>query len=237
MGAGTSAGIRLFIPMIVVVALAGEAGGSDTPGMTWNFDADPAGKAPVGFLFARTGQGREGAWVVRAESDAPSPKNVLTQTDADATSFRFPVAVVEGISFRDVALTVRCKMVSGEVDRACGLVFRYRDPDNYHITRANALEDNIRLYHVKGGKRAQIGSFDGRVSAGVWHVYRVEARGEHITVHWNGAEVLSVTDATFPNAGGVGVWTKADSVTYFDDLTVAPLELESGLPPVRGGSP
>ena len=193
-----------------------------------DFDGDQAGAEPAGFLFARTGSGRAGRWVVRAEKDAPSPPNVLAQVDDDPTDDRFPVAVVPVVSLRDLRLSVRCKPVSGRVDQACGLVFRYLDEDNYYLTRANALEGNIRLYAVRAGRRRQIASYAGPVTASAWHELAVEAEGATIRVFWHGRNVISADDSTFGGEGKVGLWTKADSVTWFDDLTAAPLRSRAG---------
>jgi hypothetical protein len=198
---------------------AGATGGDHT----WNFDSDREAASPVGFSFGRTGSGTQGRWVIHADADAPTRPNVLAQIDADDTDYRFPVAVADAPALRDLRLSVRCKPVSGSVDQACGLVFRYRDEDNYLLTRANALEDNVRLYIVKDGQRRQIASWSGRVTAGGWHDYAVEARGDHIEVTWDGLKVLDHHDSTFMDAGRVGVWTKADSISYFDNLVVAPL--------------
>jgi hypothetical protein len=189
---------------------------------TWTFDADKADKAPAGFTFGGTGGGKEGKWVVLAVKDAPSGGNVLAQTDADKTDYRFPVAVADGPSLADLALSVKCKPVSGQVDQGCGLVFRYQDANNYYLTRANALEDNVRFYHVKNGERQQIKSWSGKVKTGVWHDYKVEAKGDHVVVTFDGKQVLDASDKTFTQPGKVGVWTKADSVIYFDDLKVEP---------------
>jgi hypothetical protein len=156
--------------------------------------------------------------------DAPGGKNVLVQADDDSTRDRYPVAVADGPLLRDLRVSVWCKPVAGKVDQACGLVFRYRDADNYYVTRANALEDNVRLYYVRDGKREQRASWSGEVPADRWSELRVEARGDHLIVHWNGEKVIDARDATFTEAGKVGLWTKADSVTAFDDLTVAPAE-------------
>lgn len=188
-----------------------------------NFDEDAAGAAPPGFLFARTGVGAPGQWVVRAESGAPSGANVLAQLDADRTDERFPLAVLETPSVRDVRVSVQCRMVSGEVDQACGLVARYRDADNYYITRANALENNIRLYYVRDGRRQQIATWSGAVTANVWNGYEFEAQGDRLRVFWDGQLVIDHRDATFADTGRVGLWTKADSVTYFDELRITPL--------------
>lgn len=205
-------------------APAAATGPASAAARTRTFDDDAVNAAPAGFSFGRTGSGAQGRWVVRAEADAPSRPNVLAQLDADDTDVRFPVAVADAPSLRDLRLSVRCKSVSGRVDQACGLVFRYLDENNYFITRSNPLENNIRLYTVKDGRRRQLASWSGTVTAGAWHEYVVEARSDHIQVFWDGTKVLDHRDSTFMEAGRAGVWTKADSVTYFDDLRVEPLQ-------------
>lgn len=192
-------------------------------GAKWTFDSDRVDAPPSGFSVGRTGQGREGRWVVVAAADAPSKPNVLAQLDADSTDYRFPVAVVDASSFKDVRVSVSCKAVSGKVDQGCGLVWRYKDADNYYLTRANALEDNVRLYHVKDGQRRQFASWSGRVATNAWHTLRVEARGDHFEVIFDDKKVMDARDSTFTEAGKVGVWTKADSVIQFDDLTATAL--------------
>ena len=128
------------------------------------------------------------------------------------------------ISLRDVRLSVRCRPVSGRVDQACGLVFRYRDENNYYVTRANALEDNVRLYHVVNGRRRQFAGWNGKVAGQTWHTLAVEARGNRFRVEYDGKAVIDASDDTFREAGKVGLWTKADSVTHFDGLSAKPLE-------------
>jgi hypothetical protein len=145
---------------------------------------------------------------------------VLAQLDADDSDFRFPIAVVEAVQPADVRVSVRCQMVSGETDQACGLVARYADENNYYITRANALEGNIRLYYLQNGQRRQLASWSGVVQAGVWHDYAFEVQGDRLRVFWNGVMIIDHRDTTFTQGGQIGVWTKADSVTYFDDLRV-----------------
>jgi hypothetical protein len=213
-----------FLVVLVLVAGAGNgvAGAQAPASATWSFDSDTPGRPPPGFAFGRTGRGATGRWEVQAAKDAPSGKHVLAQLDTDDTDSRFPVAVAARPSVKDLKLSVRCKMISGKVDQACGLVFRYKDENNYYITRANALEDNVRLYFVKDGRRKQLASFKGKVTAGAWHSYSVQAKGKAITVAWDGKQVLAVEDSTFSEAGKIGVWTKADSVTLFDDLAVSP---------------
>jgi hypothetical protein len=188
---------------------------------TVNFDGEAVGQAPHGFEFGRTGRGAPGKWVVKAEQDAPSGGNVLAQTDADSTDYRFPIAFT-GPALEDLHLSVKCKAVSGRVDQACGLVFRLKDADNYYVTRANALEGNVRLYHVVAGKRVQFATWSGKVQSGVWHELAVNAQGDHFEVSFDGSKVIDAHDKTLTEAGKFGLWTKADSVTYFDDLTAMP---------------
>jgi 3-keto-disaccharide hydrolase len=135
--------------------------------------------------------------------------------------------VADGTAATDVDLSVRFKPVSGTGDQAAGLVWRYRDQDNYYIVRANALESNVVLYKVENGKRSDLdpkgsGPFaygrKAQVASGVWGTLRVVARGPLFQVFLNGEKLFEVEDETFTGAGPVGVWTKADSVTYFDDL-------------------
>jgi hypothetical protein len=189
----------------------------------WSFDADTAGGAPAGFSFARTGSGAPGRWIVQAEPGAPSGGSVLAQVSTDGTDSRFPVAVADAPQLADARVSVRCKPVSGSIDQACGLVFRYRDENNYYLTRANALEANVNLYVVKDGHRRELLGWNGTVASKTWHELRVDARGDHLEVYWERKKVIDRRDATFTEAGKIGVWTKADSVTYFDDLTVLQL--------------
>ena len=190
-----------------------------------DFNQDPVDHAPKGFEFAHTaGVGKPGTWVVQTDG----ANRVLAQTDADSTRARFPVAVLSDVSAADVDLSVRIKPISGRVDQAGGLVWRYQNPENYYLVRANALEDNVVLYKVENGKRTDLplkreGRTYGRkvdVPAAQWSTLRVIAHGVVFAVYFNGAKLYEVEDATFAQPGQVGVWTKADSVTQFDDLTV-----------------
>jgi hypothetical protein len=216
------AGILSGAVLVVGFLVLAEGEMEKSTAKTWNFDSDTVGKAPSGFSFGRTGSGAEGQWVVRAENDAPSKPNVLAQISTDNTDYRFPVAFT-GPDMKDLRLSVKCKPVSGKVDQGCGLVFRLKDADNYYIVRANALEDNVRLYHVVKGNRRQFGGWNGKVASGVWHDLAVEAKGDHLQVVFDNKKIIDAHDKTFPDAGKVGLWTKADSVIYFDNLTAAPL--------------
>ena len=185
---------------------------------TYNFDSDLVGTVPPKFHSARTGKGTEGKWVVLADPSAPSKPNVVAQTSTDTTDYRFPLLIADEGSFKDLDLSVKFKPVSGDVDRAGGLVFRLKDANNYYVVRANALEDNYRLYHVVNGSRRQFAGANFKVAAGEWHELRVECAGNKIICYYDGQKKIEATDDTFKDAGKVGLWTKADSVTYFDDL-------------------
>ncbi len=178
---------------------------------TFNFDSDTAGQPPKGFEFALTGKGKPGKWVVQAVGDAPSGKNVLAQTDGDETDNRFPIAYT-GPELKDLRLSVKCKPIAGKVDQGCGIIWRLKDKDNYYITRANALEDNVHLYHVIKGRRVRFAGWDGKVVSGVWHELAIEMVGDHIQVFFNGKKVIDDHEGTFKDAGKFGVWTKADSI-------------------------
>ncbi len=185
-----------------------------------DFEKDTVGGAPEGFSFARTGTGPEGSWVVRAAEGAASGANVLAQTSTDDTDRRFPVAVWTEGSWADVSVSVRIRPVEGEADQAGGLVLRYTDADNYYVARANALENNCRFYFVKEGERRQLGTADVPIDPGQWCTLKVEAKGSRFTVWLDGKELFQVDDKTLAGPGAVGLWTKSDSVTQFDDLTI-----------------
>ncbi len=195
---------------------------------TVTFDQDKVGAPPQGFSTGLTGQGKPGVWVVMKDPASPDRGNVLAQTDADPTGYRFPVCVLDDVSAKDVDLSVMFKPISGKGDQAAGLVWRYKDANNYYIVRSNAIENNVVLYKVQNGKRSDLplkglGRTYGQkvpVPSGQWGTLRVTATGNLFTVFLNGKQLFEVEDPTFPDAGKVGVWTKADSVTYFDDLTV-----------------
>jgi 3-keto-disaccharide hydrolase len=190
-----------------------------------DFSSDTLGLPPNGFEFGHTAKtGSPGRWIVQTDGG----NKVLAQLDADATRSRFPVAVVADVTTSDGDLSVRCRPMSGKVDQAAGLVWRFRDENNYYIVRANALEDNVVLYKVENGKRTDLplkgeGRTYGKkvdVPANQWSTLRIVATGPRFEVYFNGTKLFEVEDSTFTQAGKVGVWTKADSVTHFDDLTI-----------------
>ena len=210
-------------PAVLVAAAAlGSAAFAEQEIMTtFNFDSDVPGQPPKGFEFGLTGKGRPGRWIVQAVDDAPSGKNVLAQTDGDTTDYRFPIAYT-GPELKDLRLSVKCKPIAGKGDQGCGIIWRLKDANNYYITRANALEDNVHLYHVINGRRVRFEGWNGKVASGVWHELAMEMVGNHIQVSFDGNKVIDDHDDTFKDAGKFGVWTKADSIIQFDDLTATP---------------
>ncbi len=186
----------------------------------YNFDSDAPGQLPAKFHGARTGGGTQEKWAVTTDPTAPSKPNVVAQTSTDQTDYRFPLLISDEGTFQDLDLSVKFKAVSGSIDRAGGLVFRLKDPNNYYIVRANALENNYRLYHVVNGRRSQFAGANLKVTSGEWHELRVEAVGNKIACYYDGSKKIDATDDTFKVAGKIGLWTKADSVTHFDDLKV-----------------
>jgi hypothetical protein len=209
--------VSLSVVMFYGISLAASGGAMN---WHWNFETGSANQPPTGFTFSRTGSGRQGTWIIQKEDQAASGNYILAQRDTDNTSYRFPIAVADEPMLRNFQLSVRCKPVTGKVDQACGVVFRYLDENNYYVARANALEDNVRFYQVSAGKRHELASWSGRVISGIWHELRVDATGDRFQVFWNTQKVIDAPDKTFTEPGKIGLWTKADSVTYFDDLTV-----------------
>ncbi len=199
--------------------------------ITIDFNKDKPGQPPSGFSTALTGRGQPGKWLVAKDDSSPDRGNVLAQTDADTTDYRFPVCIYDDLAAKDVDVIVKFKPVSGRGDQGAGIVWRYKDKDNYYIVRANALEGNVVLYKVENGKRTDLpvrglGRTYGmkeKVPSGQWGVLRIVARRNLFEVYHDGKKLFEVEDDTFKEAGKVGVWTKADSVIYFDDLQITVL--------------
>jgi hypothetical protein len=185
----------------------------------FNFEKDIIGQPPKGFTSYATGSGPAGKWVIQEMADAPSGKRVVVQTDADTTDNRFPVLIADKEDYVDVDVSLKGKAISGKGDQGIGLVFRFRDPQSYYVVRGNALENNVRLYKMMNSRRKQLAGADVKVTSGQWHTLRAVARGNHIVCSFDGQKVIDIQDATY-TTGKVGLWTKADSVTAFDDLTV-----------------
>ena len=202
--------MKTLNPLIVMTSLIA----SNTWAETINFDDLKTGAPPPGWTATKTGKG-EAKWAVVADDTAPSKPNVLKQS-GEAT---YPVCLKNDPSLKDGFVEVKFKPVSGKEDQAGGVIWRAKDSDNYYIARANALEDNVCIYHTVKGKRTEKKRTDMKVASGKWHTFRVDFSDNHFTVTLDGKQAIEWDDKTFTEAGMVGVWTKADSVTLFDDFT------------------
>jgi hypothetical protein len=180
-----------------------------------NFDSSHIGTLPDGWKAGVTGAGTS-IWSVEHDATAPSAPNVLKQSGRGA----FPWCVRQS-SIADGFVEVKLKPVSGREDQAGGVVWRWKDGDNYYVARANALENNVSLYYTESGSRKTLRYVDAPVAANAWHTLRVEFSGTRIKVVLDGVARIELDDRHIAGAGAVGVWTKADSVTLFDDFTYA----------------
>ncbi len=196
---------------------------------TINFDNAPAGTVPPGWTIAMTHQGGAPKWEVIKDESALSKPNVFAQVSNDRTAGRFPLAIYDRASLQDGTLSVKFKAISGSVDQGAGLVWRYRDPNNYYIVRANALENNVVLYKVENGQRRSLApkgtpsktyGVKHSVPKQTWNTLSVSFKGGLFTVSLNGEKLFDVDDSTFAGAGKAGLWTKSDSVIYFDDFQI-----------------
>ena len=181
---------------------------------TINFDADKPGALPNAWQQGVTGKG-SARWAIKADPSAPSKPNVLEQSGSGT----FPWCVLAGSKVENGFVEVRFKPISGREDQAGGVMWRWKDGDNYYIARANALENNVSLYHTTNGRRNTIKYVDAPVAKGVWHTLRVEFSGARIKVALNGKTYIELEDTHIKGPGAIGVWTKADSVTAFDDFS------------------
>jgi outer membrane protein assembly factor BamB len=182
-----------------------------------HFDDASPGKAPAGWTATQTGSGQSN-WTVEQDDTSPSSPNMLRQSGV-AT---YPVCIKNDTILQDGFVEVKFKAVTGKQDQAGGVIWRCQDSDNYYVARANALEDNVTLYHTIKGKRVSFKNVSTPVKSGSWHTLRVDFKGNQFTVSFNGNKVIEAADGSLPDAGKVGLWTKADSVTLFDDFAFGP---------------
>ena len=187
-----------------------------------SFESTKIGAAPEGWTATLTGSGNP-KWTVENDETAPSKANIVKQSGR-AT---FPLLLKDDTSIKDGFIEVKFKAIAGSEDRAAGVVWRAKDANNYYVVRANALEDNFVLYKTAAGVRRAI-DIVGRkggygvsvpVPANIWHSLRIDFKGPRFSASFNGKQLFEVEDSTFTEAGMVGLWTKADSVTLFDEIT------------------
>ena len=214
----------VFLGLAVLLSLAGvvllTATADEKASKVWSFAKDEVGKPPAGFEFAVTAQKQPGKWVVVKDGN----NQVLAQLDRDKTPRRFAMALVKGSSYKDLRLSVKAKPVEGEVEKVAGLVWRYQDADNYYVARWN--HDSVRVDRVVKGERQLLTPREISVTIDdkMWQTLTVEQRGDAIKVIVGEKTVFEGKDKTYTEAGKIGVWIKADSLTHFDDLTVEALK-------------
>ncbi len=204
---------------LALMAMAAGPGAAET--VTVTFEKAAAGSLPPGFTPGLTGGGRPVKWSVVDDAGAKGGR-ALADTSADTTDYRFPLAIYD-LSAKDVEVSIHFRPVAGRIDQAAGIAVRLADANNYYVVRANALEDNVNFYRVVRGNRQQITGARAAVASNAWHTLTLRAEGERFTVSFDGKQLYTATDRTFANGGKVGLWTKADSVTHFDNLTITNL--------------
>lgn len=175
---------------------------------------------PTTFSSGLTGQGRPPVWRILKDRQGEHEFNIVAETSGDASEDRFPLLIYRAAEIADGELTISFKPVAGKVDRAAGIAFRLSDERNYYVARANALENNVRLYRVVNGQRHQFAGRDVAVATGRWQDLTIRATGNRFDVLLNGAPLFQATDTTFAGGGRVALWTKSDSLTHFRKLTI-----------------
>ena len=201
----------MHFPSLAVAALS--ILGMNVHAAAESFDSVRPGALPEGWVAGVTGRGNP-RWGVEADATAPSGRSVLKQSGSGT----FPWCVKKDVSIADGFVEAKFKPISGREDQAGGVVWRWKDGDNYYIARANALENNVSLYYTANGRRNTLKYVDAPVPGNAWHTLRVEFAGKRIRVIYDGKPTIEMDDAHISGAGAVGVWTKADSVTLFDDF-------------------
>lgn len=188
----------------------------------WDFEDATVGKLPADWTATQTGEGDGSVWKVLEDATAPKGKKVLAQTAAKGPGALFNLCVADKSRFADLDLSVAFKATAGKKDQGGGPVWRYQDAKNYYVVRMNPLEDNFRLYKVVDGKRIQLATTKDDVVAaeGKWHTIRVVHQGNRIKCYLNGKLHFDVKDDAFKEAGKIGLWTKADAQTSFDDIVI-----------------
>ena len=196
-----------------VVAMGSLLAASGALAETIGFDTDVPGTLPSGWEQGVTGRGNP-RWAVGQDASAPSSPNVLQQSGSGT----FPWCVLRNSSLENGFVEVKFKPLAGKEDQAGGVVWRWKDGNNYYVARANALENNVSLYYTASGRRNTLKYVDAPVPRNVWHTLRVEFDGPQIRVALDGKTYIELKDTHIGGPGAVGVWTKADSVTSFDDF-------------------
>ena len=212
----TFVSILISLPMVFGAVTAQEK--TAVPAQIWNFDRELPGTLPGEFSIGTLFDGRPaGDWQVLATDRAKSPPNVFAQVMAKGAEHSYKVALIKEVIAFDLNLEVSFLPIQGRADMGGGLIWRATDDRNYYLARANPLEQNIRVYRVEKGFRHLLQNFNQTIDTRQWHTLRVMNRGCQITIFYDHTQVFDLCDKTF-REGMIGLWTKSDAVTYFDDL-------------------
>jgi hypothetical protein len=191
----------------------------------WKFDKESAGQMPAGWKAGYTNPAEgKAVWAVAEDPTAPSPPYVLSLTKTESSGRVFNLAMAEKTSFKDVDVSVKIKANGGKEDQGGGLIWRCKDENNYYVCRINPLENNFRVYKVVNGKRQQLQSVDVNNDAGKWYELRAKMAGNRMECYLDGKKLLEATDDEIKDAGMVGLWTKADAASSFDNIAVRSAE-------------
>ncbi|HMS82994.1 MAG TPA: hypothetical protein PKD12_05050 [Nitrospira sp.] len=202
----------------VLLLLFGHASSAASEVQVWDFDQNNPGMAPPGFHIGTLFDGRPaGDWQVISTDKATSPPHVLAQLHGKGAEHAYKLVLVQGTEAEDIDLSVKLLPIAGKADMGGGLIWRAADERNYYLVRANPLEQNIRIYRVVNGVRHMIQNFDHVIDIRQWHRLRVQMRGCDVRVWFDEQAVFTLCDHRFAK-GHVGLWTKSDAVTYFDDV-------------------
>jgi hypothetical protein len=189
-----------------------------SPEPVWDFDREQPSTLPGEFSIGTLFDGRPaGNWQVLATERAKSPPHVLAQLMAKGAEHAYKVTLVKGTVASDLTLQVSFLPIQGNADMGGGLIWRAADDRNYYLARANPLEQNIRVYRVVKGIRHLLENFNQTITVKQWHTLRVTHQGCRVNIFYDDKQVFDLCDKTF-HAGMIGLWTKSDAVTYFDDL-------------------
>ena len=210
--------ISVVISLLMAFGAVVAQGETVSPAQIWNFDHEQPGTLPGEFTIGTLFDGRPaGNWQVLATDRTKSPPHVLAQLMAKGAEHAYKVLLIKEVIASDLNLEVSFLPIQGQADMGGGLIWRAADDRNYYLARANPLEQNIRVYRVVKGVRHLLENFDQTIDVRQWHSLRVMHRGCQINIFYDDKQVFDLCDKTF-QAGMIGLWTKSDAVTYFDDL-------------------
>jgi hypothetical protein len=207
----------------LVVLLTGSAlvtiGCQDGYEFECSFDQVKLGEVPEGWRVAETASaGTPAKWAVIQGGSSEGNLRSIAITENANRGRTYNLLIATEPKLKDLEVEVMVKAMTGKEDQGGGPIWRAIDADNYYIARWNPLENNFRVYFVKNGRRKQLASADIEADPKKWHEIEIKHVGNHIIAEFDGKKLLEFDDDTFPDAGMVGLWTKADAATAFDDF-------------------